>query len=418
MRASTYQWPPRVGAAPAAQWTPGRHPHSPGQSALHSVSHGASAASIGWRTGAPVARERSPGGTFETTLQSGQGPTSTSGTLTTVLSSSDLMQRSTLQRAASGALSRVDSGSSWVPILSQHDGDPRRRGRTPGPAFEAQQNVERMSNVAGPQSPQNRSQIDSLTRSVGAHQRHQQQFLAKQRGSLPSEISLTPLKKNSGLSDTNSRDLTDIEVAFDRRVEEAKVTARSMSGAASLGRVQSTQLEGKIEHLQQVFRSLAEEHYCLQQQYKSIVDIEEKRTSTSQQAKFSEDLSEETAARKLQGAALIWLGRRRRHIKREEGSTRDRWRRVIQDVEVAVNRALSRAGSVQDLTRTPRQTRLQLLANVLKQGVLKINQAMMQQMLQDLKGPSSGRGEPSDAASGFDNSSNVSSTRVSSRSGA
>lgn len=367
-------------------------------------------------------RERSPGSAVELPVSGSQGSLTVpihSGT-TPIHTGRDHLQRNTPQRATSGALSRVDSASSWVPILSQQDGalgDPRRRGRPVEnsnaialqkrpPSSELSNRVERIpttpsrtttvaaSTIAGPLTP-SRSGNPPLM----FHSRSQQMLSAQQR-SAPSNAPLTSPKNCSGLPDAETeRPNIEVEVAFNRRIEEAKLIARD----------KSTVLEGEIEQLQQIFLSYAEKHQHLRQQYSQYQDLQTKSrvpassSSSERQIKSSQQLNEEVAARKLQRAALLWLGRRRRYYKREEGSTRDRWRRVIQDVETSVNRALHKAEGIQgDISRAPRQTRLQLLANVLKQGVLKVNQAMMQQMLMDLKGPSSSRGEPSDVGTGLD----------------
>lgn len=72
----------------------------------------------------------------------------------------------------------------------------------------------------------------------------------------------------------------------------------------------------------------------------------------------------------------------------------DRWKQALADAEAGITRALEMAVSQPDMLRVPRQTRLQLLSNSLKQGVLKVNQAMMTQTLQDLKKSASGGSLP------------------------
>jgi len=79
-----------------------------------------------------------------------------------------------------------------------------------------------------------------------------------------------------------------------------------------------------------------------------------------------------------------------------DGATagRDRWKQALADAEAAVSHALEVALGQPDMLRVPRQTRLQLLSNTLKQGVLKVNQSMMAQTLQDLKRSASGSSLP------------------------
>jgi len=93
----------------------------------------------------------------------------------------------------------------------------------------------------------------------------------------------------------------------------------------------------------------------------------------------------QVAARRLQRAIRPWLAALRKN--RDEASTlaRDRWKKMLQEVEVAVSRALEHAVGTDDVGRVPRQTRLQLLGNTLKHGVLRVNQVMMQQTLQELR---------------------------------
>jgi len=98
----------------------------------------------------------------------------------------------------------------------------------------------------------------------------------------------------------------------------------------------------------------------------------------------------EAAARRVQRAARPWIGKVLEK-KGDSGNARDRWKQTLQAVEDGVSYALESAISQTDIGRVPRQTRLQMLANTLKQGVLKVNQAMMQQTLQDMRrSPGSG----------------------------
>lgn len=96
---------------------------------------------------------------------------------------------------------------------------------------------------------------------------------------------------------------------------------------------------------------------------------------------------EEMAVRRLQRAIRPWVAQRARQRQpSQEGSARDHtWKQNLREAEDAVSRALDRASNQGDLGRVPKQTQLQLLANMLKQGVFKVNQMMMQQTLQDLK---------------------------------
>lgn len=107
----------------------------------------------------------------------------------------------------------------------------------------------------------------------------------------------------------------------------------------------------------------------------------------------------EAAARRLQSAARPWIGKVMEK-KRESGNARDRWKQTLQAVEDGVNKALETAVNQTDVGRVPRQTRLQMLANTMKQGVLKVNQAMMQQTLQDMRrSPGSGYLSPTSGGS-------------------
>lgn len=101
---------------------------------------------------------------------------------------------------------------------------------------------------------------------------------------------------------------------------------------------------------------------------------EENRESSDGEARHT---SRDDAARRLQ---RMW---RSSHARRR-GGARDGWKRTLQEVEDVVSRALQRV--IQPNSgRVPKQARLQLLANVLKQNVVKVNHEMMQQALQDLR---------------------------------
>lgn len=107
----------------------------------------------------------------------------------------------------------------------------------------------------------------------------------------------------------------------------------------------------------------------------------------------------EAAARLVQRAARPWIGKLLRK-KRESGNARGRWKQTLQAVEDGVTQALESAINQTDVGRVPRQTRLQMLANALKQGVLRVNQAMMQQTLQDMRRtPGSGHLSPTSGGS-------------------
>merc|ERR1712107_159246 len=69
-------------------------------------------------------------------------------------------------------------------------------------------------------------------------------------------------------------------------------------------------------------------------------------------------------------------------------TARDRWRQTLQDLESAVAQAVEMAIG-EELGRVPRQTRLQMLKNALRQGLVKVDEVDMQQTLQDLKKSSS-----------------------------
>jgi len=94
----------------------------------------------------------------------------------------------------------------------------------------------------------------------------------------------------------------------------------------------------------------------------------------------------ERAARRLQQAARPWVSRVRQRHADNGSNARDRWKQTLQDVEVAVGRALENAVG-QDCSRVPRLTRLQVLGQKLKQAVFKVNEAMMKETLKDLRKP-------------------------------
>lgn len=107
----------------------------------------------------------------------------------------------------------------------------------------------------------------------------------------------------------------------------------------------------------------------------------------------------EAAARLVQRAARPWISKLLQK-KRESGNARGRWKQTLQAVEDGVTQALESAINQTDVGRVPRQTRLQMLANALKQGVLRVNQAMMQQTLQDMRRtPGSGYLSPTSGGS-------------------
>lgn len=99
----------------------------------------------------------------------------------------------------------------------------------------------------------------------------------------------------------------------------------------------------------------------------------------------------ERAALRLQRSVRGWFVRARRQS--EDGAVvREQWKRTLREVEVAVDEALQSALGQIGVGRVPRQTRLRLLANALKQGVLKVNQAVMHQTLQEMRKSSSSPG--------------------------
>lgn len=120
----------------------------------------------------------------------------------------------------------------------------------------------------------------------------------------------------------------------------------------------------------------------------------------------SADNYPEVAALHIQRAFRKW--RARQHGLRATSSEMcEKWKRSLRAVEDANQLALDTilSDSCTDISNVPRNTRLQLLANTLKQGVLKVNQVMMHETLQDLRrsGPLSdygGRSGP--VASMFD----------------
>jgi len=117
----------------------------------------------------------------------------------------------------------------------------------------------------------------------------------------------------------------------------------------------------------------------------------------AQTAKYQDDIQgrlgaiadssdpQQVAALRLQRAIRPWLAKLRKNRDDASSFARDRWKHVLQEVEAAVSRALEHAVGSDDLGRVPRQTRLQLLGNTLKHGVLRVNQVMMQQTLQELR---------------------------------
>jgi len=93
----------------------------------------------------------------------------------------------------------------------------------------------------------------------------------------------------------------------------------------------------------------------------------------------------ERAICRLQGAVRNWLARTREPRFDDASFARERWNRTLREVEGAVHHALEVGLGQAGMGRVPRQTRLRLLANALKQGVLKVNQAMMHQTLQEMR---------------------------------
>jgi len=93
----------------------------------------------------------------------------------------------------------------------------------------------------------------------------------------------------------------------------------------------------------------------------------------------------ERAICRLQRAVRNWLARTREPRFDDASFARERWSRTLREVEGAVHHALEVGLGQAGMGRVPRQTRLRLLANALKQGVLKVNQAMMHQTLQEMR---------------------------------
>lgn len=65
-------------------------------------------------------------------------------------------------------------------------------------------------------------------------------------------------------------------------------------------------------------------------------------------------------------------------------SAKDCWRQSLEGLEAAIASALEVATSASDAGRVSQQTRLQVLGNALRQGVLKVNQSMMQTQIQEI----------------------------------
>lgn len=106
------------------------------------------------------------------------------------------------------------------------------------------------------------------------------------------------------------------------------------------------------------------------------------------------DQQVEAAARRLQRAVRRWLDarpvRRGRDSARLDDSgvdARDRFKRALLELEESVERAVDSAQCL-EIGRV-RLTRLEMLANVLKQGAFKVTQVKNLQSLQEMRRPAS-----------------------------
>jgi len=108
----------------------------------------------------------------------------------------------------------------------------------------------------------------------------------------------------------------------------------------------------------------------------------------------------EGAAWRLQRAVRRWLATRPPRRRPDGTATakpgtasddsgaeaRDRFKRALREVEEAVDRAVESA-NCQEMGHVPRLTRLEILLNALKQGVVKVTQAKNLQTLQEMRRP-------------------------------
>jgi len=165
-----------------------------------------------------------------------------------------------------------------------------------------------------------------------------------------------------------------------------------------------SELENKIKELQQELDhsgteiisdpQLEKENAWLREQIKRLSTKKPATGSFSGYTNFSPipasgigdsvDVRERAICR-LQRAVRNWLVRSREPRSDDANFARERWNRTLREVEGAVHHALDVGLGQAGMGRVPRQTRLRLLANALKQGVLKVNQAMMHQTLQEMR---------------------------------
>merc|ERR1719265_1981086 len=119
-------------------------------------------------------------------------------------------------------------------------------------------------------------------------------------------------------------------------------------------------------------------------QLRADLGIQQKETGPMQPPNI--DDYPEVAALQIQRAVRKWRAKQQgdRVITSE---SREKWKLTLRAVEeatqLAVDTVLGDSGN--DISTVPRNTRLQLLANTLKQGVLKVNQVMMHETLTDLR---------------------------------
>jgi len=194
-------------------------------------------------------------------------------------------------------------------------------------------------------------------------------LVAKERLAADRAAEIKILKTRLTQRDT---ELQRLKVDDSRRLQAAAARPQA-DRAMSLGPKEPERPPQRLVHLESENSRL-----------RAMVDALQRPRSNHAGSDDSSSDPRERAARRLQRMARLWIAGLRRQ-RQDSSSARDRWRQTLHDVEAAVARALDTALGQADIGRVPRQTRLQLLANALKQGVLKVNQAMMQQTLQDLR---------------------------------
>lgn len=99
----------------------------------------------------------------------------------------------------------------------------------------------------------------------------------------------------------------------------------------------------------------------------------------------------EAAAVRLQRSVRRWLAARPARRLRDAASNsgaedRDRFKQALLDVEESVERAVEIA-QCKEMWRVPQKTRLEMLANVLKQGAIQVTHVKNLQTLQELRRP-------------------------------